>query len=144
MSSYVCVVHVYSKFLFYYHIACSYFLWLLLVGWAWRCCRIFQSHPPDFSERKSVYAPGLFHINTSKDNTDNLFQLKLADIKIISSLSCHVYHQYIHLCLWLFSLQGKLVVGHNMFMDLVHLLHRFCSKLPEVGTWNLLLYIFLY
>nr|XP_022318023.1 poly(A)-specific ribonuclease PARN-like isoform X1 [Crassostrea virginica] len=31
----------------------------------------------------------------------------------------------------LISQSGKLVVGHNMFMDLVHLLHRFCSKLPE-------------
>ncbi|XP_048761264.2 poly(A)-specific ribonuclease PARN-like isoform X2 [Ostrea edulis] len=25
----------------------------------------------------------------------------------------------------------KLVVGHNMFMDVIHLLHRFCSPLPE-------------
>lgn len=31
----------------------------------------------------------------------------------------------------LISQSGKLMVGHNMFMDLVHLLHRFGSQLPE-------------
>ncbi|XP_062601439.1 poly(A)-specific ribonuclease PARN-like [Saccostrea cucullata] len=31
----------------------------------------------------------------------------------------------------LISQAGKLIIGHNMFLDVIHLLHRFCSPLPE-------------
>lgn len=36
------------------------------------------------------------------------------------------------------SMQGKLVVGHNMLLDVMHTIHQFYCPLPEVNppTWR--------
>lgn len=47
---------------------------------------------------------------------------------------CVVFFLVLYLLTLSSAMQGKLVVGHNMLLDVMHTIHQFYCPLPEVHT----------